>query len=62
MTSLEIFDDRILTLIDEVLQKGTMAHVFNEEDKISVINTVRTSGDQEKARLSKSEAWNEFVK
>ena len=62
LTSLELFDDGIITLIDELLQKGTMAHVFNEEDKNSVINTIRTSGDQEKARLTKPEAWNEFVR
>ena len=62
LTSLEVFDDGIITLIDELLQKGTMSHIFNEEEKNSVINTIRTSGDQEKARLSKPEAWNEFVK
>lgn len=62
ITSLDIFDDKVIVLMDELLQQGTMVHIFNEEEKSSVINTVRTSGDQEKARLSKSEAWEVFIK
>lgn len=62
ITSLDIFDEKVLVLLDELLQKGTMAHIFRDEEKSSVINTIRTSGDQQKARLNKSEAWEVFIK
>ena len=55
-------DDKMMVLVDELLQKGSMWHIFNEEERASVINAIRTSGDKEKVQLGNNEAWELFIK
>lgn len=61
MTELEIFSELIYVLIEEILQLGNISHLFTDEEKNSVINSIRTSGDQEKAQLTSLETWNYFI-
>ena len=62
ITELDILDDSVVTMIDELLQYGAMSHLFNEEEKNAVINSIRTSGDQENASLSVTQAWDVFMR
>ena len=61
ITELDLFDDSVIALIDELLQNGAMTHVFSEDEKYAVINSIRTSGDQENSSLSITEAWEVFM-
>lgn len=61
ITELDLFDGSVITVIDELLQCGAMTHIFNEDEKNAVINSIRTSGDQENAALSLTQAWDVFM-
>ena len=61
LSELETFSESIYVLLEEILQLGNISHVFNEEEKNSAINSIRTSGDQDKAQLSASETWSYFI-
>lgn len=61
MTELGTFSKLIYVLIEEIIQLGNISHMFKEEEKNSVINSIRTSGDQDKAQLTASETWNHFI-
>ncbi|XP_057302207.1 uncharacterized protein LOC130636487 isoform X2 [Hydractinia symbiolongicarpus] len=61
ITELDMFEDAVIAIVEEFLQLGTLFHIFKDDEKRIIVNAVRTSGEEKKAKLNTTEVWDVFM-